>query len=294
MKRWLGAFGQFFADFILFFILIIAIAITGSLPKGAGLADILVTALAQGLRLFPIAIIAALAFGFHAFLISGSHRIVAWLSIILLGFCCMAGGMYLRRIAPLTQETPRPATAAVGRIMEEPESSTYISALEGNKARGLVRFTPGAKGAPRLQIQEHGSYSSSRQGAASASSDLDKTARQGIALLDKRLGEVDRLSLPGAALVVLGFIILAAGFISLSVLPRWPLVGFFFALAGFFALFGLDAALDTPILSDLINLTSSRFGGRSMNATWLNAGIEGGLGLVLGLAACLSPKREDR
>lgn len=305
MKNWFGAAGRFCADFLLVLLILVAVSALGGSPAEATAADLAASAFSESLRLFPIAAIAAVFLGFHAFERRIRRRFLSLASVLVLGFGVMAGFTELRRLDLAPELRYAKASPAAGTVVENGESSLYVGRYEGSSAVPALGYEAGGEGRPRLFYAPRAAYSPesgkvlidghafpSRGPAEPAWRLLPRVSGLEGARLDERLAGLDALPLPSALIVLGGLAFLAAGLAGFSGLPRWPLVGFFFGFAGLVALLLLDSALMSPPVLLLIGKASARLG-LSPWPNFLAVGIvEAFLGAVLGLLAVVAGRRE--
>lgn len=305
MKNWFGAAGRFCADFLLVLILVVAIAALGASPAGTKADGLLAAALAAGLRLFPIAAIAAVFLGYHAFERRTGKRFLSLLSVLVLGFGLLAGFTEFRRLdlAPgLRHGKPLPSS---GMVVENGSSSLFVGHYEGSSAVLALGYEADAQEAPRLFYSPRASYSPETGlvrigGHAFKSLEAAEPARRFLPSipglegrrLDERLAGLDSLPFPLALIVAGGIAFLAAGLAGFAGLPRWPLVGFFFGLAGVVILVLLDIALMSPPALLLAGKLAAKLGLARISGLLVVGCLEAFLGLVFAILALVAGRRE--
>jgi len=305
MKNWFGAAGRFCADFLLVLILVVAIATLGASPAGTDAGGLLAAAIAAALRLFPIAAIAAIFLGYHAFERRTGRRFLSLLSVLVLGFGVLVGFTELRRLdlAPgLRYGKPLPP---YGMVVENGTSSLLVGHYEGSSAVLALGYEADAQEAPRLFYAPRAEYSpetgtvrigshafKSLEAAEPAWRFLPSIPGLEGRRLDERLAGLDGLQLPLALIVAGGMAFLAAGLAGFASLPRWPLVGFFFGLAGVVILVLLDAALMSPPALLLAGKLAAKLGLAKVAGPLVVACLEAFLGLVFTVLALVAGRRE--
>lgn len=305
MKNWFGAAGRFCADFLLVLLLLVAIAALGESPAGFAAGDLLVAALAAGLRLFPIAAIAAVFLGFHAFERRTGKRFLSLLSVLVLGFGVLAGFTELRRLDLAPEGRKGKPGPAAGMVVENGADSLLVGHYEGSSAVLALGYKADGQGAPRLFYAPRAEYSpgngtvkigtqsfQSREAPDPSWRFLPSIPGLEGRRLDERLAGLDGLSLPLALIVAGGIAFLAAGLAGFASLPRWPLVGFFFGLAGVVILVLLDAALMSPPALLLAGKLAARLGLAQVPGLLVVACLEAFLGLVFAFLALAAGRRE--
>lgn len=306
MKTWLGAAGRLCADCILVLILLVAVSVLGENPGRAEPSFLLIKAAEAGLRLLPLASTAALFLGFYAFEggLGRKYRLVSWLSALILGFGLLVGTTELRRVdlglAKGAEAAPLPSG---GMILDREGEALYAQGLDAQGGSRLIAFKAEAPLLEGLSYVPRADYGPGRDALVLDGRAWPLKAREAeappslpgmnLGILDTRMAGVDRLPLTLALVVLGGFALLAAGFAGLSRLPDWPLVGFFFALAGFLATLALDRALASPEAGHLIARFAPRLGLASLPPLYIVAGLEACLGLVLGALTLPSWGRRD-
>lgn len=313
MKNWLGAAGRLCADFVLFLLVFSATAALGQSPGGAPAGDLIRNAAAAAETFYPLAAAAAIILGTYAFERHIRLRFLSWLSALVLGFGLLAGGAWLRRSDPISAAGMEGPKVAAGVFVERGPRALYVKRYEGSGALRAFGVATDSPRMPRVVYAPLAVYDSGR-GSVMIDGQAFPTFPPGLppngrgvperhlgplipgvgrGALDQRLAGLDRLSFPFALAVLGGFALLAAGFASLASLPRWPLVGFFFAAAGFLALVLLDTALTSTAVTWFFDGLRARFGLGGIPGVLAVAALEAALGLVLGLASLAAPARDE-
>jgi len=305
MKNWFGAAGRFCADFLLVLMLVVAIAALGGSPAGTTVDGLLVAAIAAGLRLFPIAVIAAIFLGFHAFERRTGKRFLSLLSVLVLGFGLLAGFAELRRLDLAPGFRHGKAGPVSGMIVENGGSSLFVGHYEGSSAVLALGYEAEGAGPPRLFYSPRAGFSPETGRVRIASRVFDSREAEAPAWrflpsvpglegrrLDERLAGLDGLPLPFALIVAGGIAFLAAGLAGFASLPRWPLVGFFFGLAGLVVLVLLDAALTSPPALLLAGKLAAKLALARVPGLLVVACLEAFLGLVFAILALAAGRRE--
>lgn len=307
MKTWLGAAGRLCADCILVLILLVAVSVLGESPGKAEPSILLFQAAEASLRLLPLAATAALFLGFYAFEggLGRKYRLVSWLSALILGFGLLVGTTELRRLdlGLAKGPEPGPSLAPGGLILDREGEALWAQGFDGQGGTRLIAFKAEAPLLEGLSFAPRADYSPGREALILEGKPWPLEAKEShgpagipgmdLGILDRRMAGVDRLPLPLALAVLGGFALLAAGFAGLSRLPDWPLVGLFFAVAGFLATLALDRALASPEAGRLIARFSPQLGLASLPPVFVVAGLEACLGLILGALTLPSWGRVD-
>jgi len=305
MKNWFGAAGRFCADFLLVLILVVAIAALGGSPAGTTADGLLVAAIAAGLRLFPIAVIAAVFLGFHAFERRTGKRFLSLLSVLVMGFGVLVGFAELRRLDLVPELRYGKPAAVSGMVVENGGSSLFVGRYEGSSAVLALGYEADGEGAPRLFYAPRAEYApetgrvrigshvfEGREALEPAWRFLPSIPGLEGRRLDERLAGLDGLPLSLALIVAGGIAFLAAGLAGFASLPRWPLVGFFFGLAGVIVLVLLDAALMSPPALLLAGKLAAKLGLSKVPGILVVACLEAFLGLVFAILALAAGRRE--
>jgi hypothetical protein len=306
MKTWLGAAGRLCADCLLVLILLVLAALGGK-PGSLSPAFILEKAAQAALGLLPLAAAASVFLGLFTFEshLGRKYRLVSWLSVLVLGFGILVGGSALRRLDLGLGFAPSPETSlpASGVILDRGDEGLWASSFDQGGATRVLGFRAGAgllEGIVYAPRAEHGKKDqelslAGRAWSLAPPAEVHKNGRMkmDLGILDARTSAIDGLPFPLALAALGGFALLAAGLAGLSQLPRWPLVGFFFAIGGFLGLLVLDSALGGPETGYLLASLGPRLGLGSVPQALLVAGIEAFLGLVLGALTLPSWGREE-
>jgi hypothetical protein len=319
MKTWFEVLGRSCLEFLL--LLIIGSFLAGaadSLAAGATNAGVLFAYAVRAVHpLLPIAAAATLFLSFFGFERRVRSRVAGWAGILLLGVLLFSVGLVLRRMPFfLDAIAPAPPAAAVGKL-QAPGLATkrgkvmlWYRTADGPTARDAAAVDFGAA-FPRLAFAGAAQFNDAggeieiggrRYDALAPGPDnapfLPETRLFEGHWIWERLAGLDGSSLIFAAAAAAGFVLLAAGFRFFARLTRWPLANAFFALAGFFCLLVLDAALASPAVSSLLSALVGRAGLRGPAATpvLFVATAEAILGLVLGAIdlAIAPPERRAR
>lgn len=313
MKTWLGAAGRLCADCILVLILLVAVSVLGEIPGKAEPSILLARAVQAGLRLLPLAATAALFLGFYAFEggLGRKYRMVSWLSALVLGFGLLVGTTELRRLDLGIAKGIEggPSQVSGGLILDREGEALWVQGFDARGGTRLIAFRADAPLLEGLSFIPRADFSPGREALILGDRPWPLEAKRSeapgglpgmdlgilgiLGILDSRMAGVDRLSLPLALAVLGGFALLAAGFAGFSRLPDWPLVGFFFAVAGFLATLALDRALASPEAGRLIARFAPQLGLASLPSFLVVAGLEACLGLVLGALTLPSWGRRD-
>lgn len=305
MKNWLGAAGRLCADFFLVLLIMVIIAALGQGSAEATASDLGAAALSAVFRLFPLAAIVAIFLGGPIFLRRTGKRFLSYVSALLLGFGLLVGFTELRRLDLAPQLVEGKARPVPGMIVENGARSLYVGHFEGSSAvvaigceleaegRPILRYSPRAEYNPEKGVVRLGGTGFSVLGAAGAPRRV-LPAIPGLEgrRLDERLAGLDALSWPLALMVPGGIALLAMGLAGFASLPRWPLVGFFFGLAGIVALLLLDSALMSPAFALLSEKLLLRLSLPEWPAMLVVAAAEAATGLILGLVALVAGRRK--
>jgi hypothetical protein len=306
MKNWLAAAGRLCVDFILVLLVMAAIAALGTSPKEATAGDLVEVAVLAAFRLFPLAAAAAIFLGSYAFERRTGNRLLTWASALVLGFGLLVAGTALRRADVFPRPESGKPQAVAGAIVENGDRALYVQRYEGSFALNALGFDTGASRPPRIQYAPRAGRDFSTSAVAiggSTYSGLPQAEAKRRILpelpglegrkLDDRLRSLDRMAMPTSLLVLGAFALLASGLAGFARIPRWPLVGFFFALAGFLLLFILDSAIASPAFIDILQRLASRLKLKGLSESHLVAAVECLLGLVLSLLLLLSRKEAE-
>lgn len=235
-----------------------------------------------------------------------SHsRLLSWASLFALGCIFLAGGAGLKALRLEPSSTPQSSAPIAGRAVEAGTLLCYVRSYDGGEAVEAVGYDFQSRLPPRLTFAPR-TAAPGRDGIIAVEGNRyplrakrPGTEREPFPLgpssadIAARLTALDGLRLTDLLIAAAGFILLATGLASLSRLPRWPLVGFFLSCAGLYLLIILDIAIASPELSSPIRLLAARLGFGSWPAPRIEAAIEGGLGLLAGLAGLIAPRRGE-
>ncbi len=300
MKAWLGAAGRLLFDYALLLALAVALEVGASGLSG------LFGALTAALRLFPLAIAAALMLGVFSFERRLRSRVLGFLSLVLLGTGLFTGGLALRRaLAPpeAAAERPLPTGLAVesGGLIYYARS--YEQVAQGRVAREAIAYDAHAA-FPRLVYAHEASLVDGgglavvegrrypvRARADTASPLIPALPEFSVHSLAQRLAALDALPLSLAAAGAACFALLVVGFCSFARFPAWPLFGLFVGVAGLACALILDAALAGPAVAAVGDFALRRLGLGELPAPLIAALCEGALGFLVGFAGLFAPRR---
>ncbi|MBL8965526.1 MAG: hypothetical protein JNG85_00885 [Spirochaetaceae bacterium] len=308
MKAWFGAAGRLVADAIL---LLLLAAAAQALVSGTRPAQLVPAVLAAAKALFPLAIAAAIFFGFYSFERRIRSRALTLLSLFLLGLGLAAGGLALRQAFPPARQDPSAADRPnySGLAIESERRILFAQAYEagptGFAARSAVGYDVSAP-FPRLVYDPR---------VPLAGGALELGGRRFSVLPPKdssfpELPEIFALSLApasfesrllgredGGYLFALaagaGLVLMAAGFASVSRFARWPLAGRGRSSLGLVLARLLDGAVATPAKIELLAPAAEAVGLAAIPMPLVASALEAILGLLAGLAALAAPHREE-
>lgn len=295
MKNWLGAAGRFCVDFVLVLLLCAASATLMANPGKIDMGAFVSSLLYASESLYPLAVAATLFLASYAFERRLPSILLSWTSLLLLGLAFLAGGEALRRLDLIAPPAQSAANHPVSGFIEAQEGILYLSKAsdgakepllieyEGDNALGL-RLTTATKSefSPSGEsINLDGRLYTLRRGADTAK--IPGLAYLGLDTesLRSRLKELDGLDYLQALALLGGLLLLAFGLSAFSRLPRWPLVGFFFAASAFLILLAADAGLASASAQRSLGPLLERLGLAALPYSLLRAFAEAVFGLLL-------------
>jgi len=305
MKNWLGAVGRSIAAFCIILLILAATAAIFRDAEASFRLPLLTTLLGSLTSVLPCAAAAAIFLGFFIFEERSRSRLLSWASLFALGCLFLAGGVGLKALRLEPSSAPLSSAPVAGRTVEAGTLLCYVRSYDGGEAVEAVGYDFQSRLPPRLTFAPR-TAAPGRDGIiavegnryplrAKKTGNMREPSPLGPSSADiaARLIALDGLRFTDLLIAAAGFILLATGLASLSRLPRWPLVGFFLSCAGLYLLIILDIAIASPELSSPIRLLAARVGFGSWPAPRIEAAIEGGLGLLAGLAGLLAPRRGE-
>lgn len=255
MKNWLAAAGRFCLDFILLLALMSLSFVLMSPPAAHGSKQLWNSLWGECGKCFGPAVLASVFLASYAFERKLKKAWAVWLSLFLLGIAFSSGGEALRRLELIGQgRSPTPAAT----VSVPNETRTLVMEGSASPAERLAEQLP--------------AFNSSLMG---------------------RLAGIDGLPLPLAAATLAGLLLMSLGLAAFARLPRWELLGFFFAAGGFVLAFILDAALTGTDAASIYASFAPRLGLGGMGKEVWAAGTEALLGLILLFSSTIAVGRRE-
>jgi hypothetical protein len=317
MKVWLGVIGRACIEFLIILALLsfaAGAAATVAAPSSV-ISQFLLSSAEAALELVPLAAVLTLFLAFFSFELRVRSRFASWIGLFFLGAILLAFGIGIRRV-PLLQELVAGSAAEAGQgsarlipaetVLQRGRVALWLGSIEGGEASDAVAVDfgsdyPRLAYAPRSQINPSTgdveilgrTYKAARPASSSMELVPEASFFSGSWIWD-RLAAMDGEPILLAIATAAGFLLLAVGFRFLCRITGWPLANALLAAAGLAGLVVLDAALSGVAVLGTIESLSGRIG-VSLRGPLLIAGIEGLLGLVLGLTdLAAAPKSRRR
>jgi hypothetical protein len=315
MKVWLGVIGRACIEFVLILILVsfaAGAAIFIASPSG-GSTGVYKSAIRAVLDLGPLAAILALFLAFFSFELRIQSRLAGWLGLLVLGALFLSFGIGLRRIPVLHEAAYSLSESSSdslhllpsGLALHRDRIGLLVDSFKGEEAIDAVAvdfdsdyprlaYSPRAPVDPQtgtIDIQGR-TYRATISAPRPVSLVPEASIFSGSWVWD-RLASMDGKPLLLALAASGGFLLLALGFRFLCRISGWPLANALFAAAGLAGLVVLDATLSGGPVFDGIESLARRIG-LPLHGSLLLAGLEGALGLVLGLVDLAGARRGRR
>jgi hypothetical protein len=309
MRTWLGVLGRACIEFFLILLLLSA-AVGAMLSLDTGIQNLLAYMAGAALDLVPLAVSLTLFLAFFDFELRIRSRIAGWLGLLILGGLLMAAGIQLRRMDFIKENLPVPVAASAAPRPSPPGLTTtkagvalwyrdmasgdVLDAVAVDFSSDFPRMAYSSRSFfdPASGLIEIGgrSYDATRPAPGPIRLVPEASAFAGSWIWD-RLAAMDRAPVLDVLAAAGGFILLVLGFRFLCRITPWPLANAILAAAGFVGIVVLDAVLSGAGAQKVITGVSRDLG-LSLTPVYLLAGLEGAVGLLLGLAdLAAAPRR---
>jgi hypothetical protein len=311
MRTWLGVLGRAFIEFFLI-ILLLSAAVGAMLSLDTGIQNFLAYMAGAALDLVPLAVSLTLFLAFFDFELRIRSRIAGWIGLLILGGLLMAAGVQARRMQFIKENLPVPvavskaplpgpagiASTKAGVVLwyRGIANGDILDAVAVDFGSDFPRMAYSSRSYfdPSSGLVEIGgrSYDATRPASAPIRLVPEASVFAGAWIWD-RLASMDRESFLDVLAAAGGFVLLVLGFRFLCRITGWPLANAILAAAGFVGIVVLDAVLSGTVAQKAI-VGIAKDLGLSLPPVLLLAGLEGSVGLLLGLADLAAAPRRAR